>query len=123
MTNEKAKFHVYLDGPAVIVLDDGQSFQWELSCSHEEGFHYECQEFYFDGEYVHMDRYSNDRDCDGRVSSEVNEICPVSELASGDEIRVWIEDSVEFYPSGWFYPKWESVSFEVNDQFARAARY
>lgn len=99
-------------GPVRLSLADGEYFEWHEWHATDEGYSACNVEIWREGWMLRMNVQRDGRDCDGRVSTDIEYECPVSrrDVVWNEHVKVW-------------YPDWKEIRGEVNDRFARAAGY
>ena len=110
------RFWVYANGGAVrLTLAPGQSLEHVEGGAHAEGWYREgCQWMLSpDGLTVEREYWTDGQDCDGRLSTDGEDVTPVADLAAG------YRDDGE----GVTYPVWGSGRTSQRDEHAEAAGY
>lgn len=108
-----ARFWVWENGgPVKLTLRPGESLSHCVSGPTDEGHCLEWFTVEHCGDYVSQDYGRDERDCDGRTSSEGSSVCPLDHLA----VAVVGDDCPRF-------PAWAHVATNQRDYAAEAAGY
>lgn len=132
-----ARFKDYLNGSDVVIeLKLGQTLRHHRFTPTDEGYDRTIIQWEYDGHTVTRTHFNEGRDCDGYMSSEFVQFCPVGNLKSEtlkrfthSKWKAFVEDgetfheSVDFYETQEGWPNWTEDSHEYYDANAVAAGY
>jgi hypothetical protein len=96
-----------------ITLRPGQQLHHSSGGPTDEGYHWVASTWEHDHDQVRMIEASRSRDCDGRLDTYTEHVCPLAELNA----KPWDPS-----PSGRI-PKWRRVNSSQRDYAAEAAGY
>jgi hypothetical protein len=115
-----ARFWVYINGPIKITLKPGQTLQWATGGPCDEGYHYRGDKWFFDGDTVFSEWWSEGRDCDGRIQQWG---CASCDLAHLQERKPPYADDDPALWRGVLYPEWTKGDRGQRDEYAEMAGY
>jgi hypothetical protein len=102
-----------------ITLKSGQTLTHSRFRRHEEGWSRESVLFRHEGDHVLCQSSSDGIDCDGRLQSFSDTVCPLSQLNT----RMPHPDFADELPPGAGLPEWERRSASQRDFSAEAMGY
>ena len=116
---KNVRFWTLIHGcPVKLTLSIEQSISWGCVEPTEEGWSSEYGQWYFDGEYVYREWFTDGRDCDGRLSTYQHQLCEPSKL------KAWKDPGNACgQPFGVDFPYWEDIDNSQRDYQAEAAGY
>jgi hypothetical protein len=95
----------------VIVLADGEQREFREGGPTDEGYNYTRYRFTNEGDLVRLEIENTGSDCDGRLDTYAERVCPIKDLASYKT------------PDGTMVPSWVRVQDFQRDYTAEAAGY
>lgn len=110
--NKTARFWIWWNGPVKLSIRPGQTLRHGSFSEDDEGWSSRWEEWTNDGEKVVSRVATDGRDCDGRLATSWEGVCPLDRLAA----RFFDEDGI-------FYPDWEQTDSRQRDYAAEAAGY
>lgn len=115
-----ARFWIWtVSGWVKITMRPGESLGFSRGGETDEGWHWECETYYHDGDSVQCQMRSEGRDCDGRIDHFWEGACPLENLSARDmELINPCAENI-----GIFAPEWQRVSAGQRDYQAEAAGY
>lgn len=106
------RFWMWHNGGYVrLTLRDGQSLSWQTRGPTDEGWHAEGETWRYECGVVLNEMWTDGVDCDGRLSTESEFVCPWTDLAA------------HVTPDKVGTPKWERASAGQRDYSAEAMGY
>lgn len=119
---KNARFWIYMNGgPVKITLKPDQTLEHFQGGRCEEGWSSETTSWEYEDGVVRQERCSDGRDCDGRLTTYGEIVCPLDSLSAGnvpytdgDEPTTW---------AGVIWPDWQKESSYQRDEYAEAAGY
>lgn len=112
-TSKNARFWVWFhNSPVKLTLKPGKTLSYASGGATDEGWHSESEQFWHEGDVIVRERVSDGCDCDGRLTTTSEYICPLSDLA---------ENFVE--EDNLAYPEWIRKNSCQYDEFARTMGY
>jgi hypothetical protein len=122
-----ARFLEWINGAEVkITLRPGQKLEWNWYSRHEEGWSSGGQLWRHDGDRVTNESFSDGTDCDGRMSSSIENEALLTELAIELKRSDWVsgpDGGLIEKPYTIIRPNWTEVSHRQRDYAAEAAGY
>lgn len=107
-----ARFWIWENGPVKLSIRPGQTLRHGTFSEDEEGWSSRCDEWMNDGERVIRHSYTDGRDCDGRLYTNMTLVCTFDQL----EANYFEDDGVS-------YQEWERIDSCQRDYAAEAMGY
>ena len=115
-----------------LTLREGQEIRFGFSALDSEGFHYEFERYYLEGDTVVSEWRAGGRDCDGSLDRVGSLYCSIHRLKA---IKAYASDeysgaAAKWWEKDWLFngqriyrPDWLKSNELIHDQFAEAANY
>lgn len=121
-----ARFWEWINnGWVKITLRPGQSLSHSKYSTDEEGYSAELTSWIHDGDEIRREWNTSARDCDGQISRNGSEVCPISRLASVPAMLSDESDSRDYFDHMLIYrADWQTKDkTRVYDAYAEAMNY
>lgn len=106
-----------------ITLHENKPFVYHKFFRHDEGWASEEQVYLFDGEFVYREIYTDGRDCDGRLTTEMKDYAHVTKIRKVPCYLGQAKDGSNIYSDTMLRPDWEEPKSFQRDYSAEAMGY